>query len=93
MQAGQTTMESLDSVQRQAVSVPTAKLTSSSSPIVKFLKDSTAGTIGGIAVTLVGHPFGMLSDMHLMYATEFVNSFNNYLGISFAHGVLPSLII
>jgi hypothetical protein len=32
--------------------------TLTTSPLMKFLKDSTAGTIGGIAVTLVGHPFG-----------------------------------
>ena len=30
-----------------------------SSGFVKFLKDCTAGTVGGIAVVGVGHPFGV----------------------------------
>lgn len=67
MQASSTAIRSLDAgpahdagPSSDGSSTSTAGVSTklSQSPLIKFLKDSTAGTIGGIAVTLVGHPFG-----------------------------------
>ena len=47
-------------MQAQETTVPAAvaPAVGVSSGLVKFAKDCTAGTVGGIAVTMVGHPFG-----------------------------------
>lgn len=55
----------MEEVQPSAVQMPAhpslpaapAAAVAQSSGFVKFLKDSFAGTVGGVAVTLVGHPF------------------------------------
>ncbi|KAL4421587.1 hypothetical protein ABPG75_010878 [Micractinium tetrahymenae] len=55
----------MEEVQPSAVQMPAPSLSAApaaaaaqaSSGFVKFLKDSFAGTVGGVAVTLVGHPF------------------------------------
>lgn len=55
----------MEEVQPSAVQMPAPPSLSSqpaaaaaqASGFVKFLKDSFAGTVGGVAVTLVGHPF------------------------------------
>lgn len=48
----------MEQTQAPNLATSTAKL-SPSNGVVKFLKDCTAGTVGGIAVVGVGHPFGM----------------------------------
>lgn len=50
--------EKMEQTQTRDLAATTASLAPQTGPVVKFLKDCTAGTVGGIAVVAVGHPFG-----------------------------------
>lgn len=47
----------MEQAQADKLTATAAKLTPATG-MIKFLKDCTAGTVGGIAVVGVGHPFG-----------------------------------
>lgn len=40
-----------------------------SSGVVKFMKDCISGTVGGIAVVAVGHPFGTTCEYSVAYGS------------------------